>query len=311
MNVSKKKWLSLLYALPALLALALFLYAPARYAACVREGVSLWAVSVLPSVFPFLFLTAILSDMRVFRAFSRRISPFFERVFNISGTGGGILLLSVLSGYPVGARTVADCSARGALAKEELFRLSCLCSTTGPVFLAGVVGGAMFSDPRLGWLMLLCHLCAVLGVGLVLRIRTPRIRVQTPPPAAQNGKGIFDVVYGAIVSVLCVGGSIALFACFSQMSVDLLHLNPNGLPAALVRGLMEMTTGCSLLSAEVTPLSLSLCCFFVTFGGMCVLMQQLTYLAPLGVNSLKFILVKSIQGVLAAALCYLLALFLL
>lgn len=311
MNVSRKKWLSLLYALPALLALALFLYAPARYAACVREGVSLWAVSVLPSVFPFLFLTAILSDMRVFRAFSRRISPFFERVFNISGTGGGILLLSVLSGYPVGARTVADCSARGALAKEELFRLSCLCSTTGPVFLAGVVGGAMFSDPRLGWLMLLCHLCAVLGVGLVLRIRTPRIRVQTPPPAAQNGKGIFDVVYGAIVSVLCVGGSIALFACFSQMSVDLLHLDPNGLPAALVRGLMEMTTGCSLLSAETTPLSLSLCCFFVTFGGMCVLMQQLTYLAPLGVNSLKFILVKLIQGVLAAALCYLLALFLL
>ncbi len=299
-----------MYALPVLVALALFLYAPARYAACVREGVSLWAVSVLPSVFPFLFLTAILSDMRAFRAFSRRISPFFVRVFNISGTGGSILLLSVLSGYPVGARTVASCREKNALAEGELFRLSCLCSTTGPVFLAGVVGGAMFSDARLGWLMLLCHLCAVLGTGLILRIRTPRIRAFTPPPAAKN-TGIFDYIYNAVISILCVGGSIALFACFSQMSVDLLRLDPDGLPAAIVRGLTEMTTGCSLLSANATPLSLSLCCFFVTFGGMCVLTQQLAYLAPLGVPPLKFILVKFVQGVLASALCYLLALFLL
>lgn len=303
MNVTAKKLFSLLRVLPLLLALALFLHAPARYADCVRNGISLWAVSVLPSVFPFLFLTALLAKTRVFRTFSRKISPFFQRAFNVSGTGGSIFLLSVTSGYPVGARTIADACSAGALTKEELFRLSCLCSTTGPVFLVGVVGGAMFGKPNVGWLMMLCHVLAVAITCLFLRIRTPAIG-QPPAFSQKNGAQIFDIVYNAIVSALCVGGSIALFACFSQMTADVLHLQAGSLAEALVRGLMEMTTGCALLAENPSRLSLSLCCFFTTFGGLCVLMQQLAFLAPTGVKALPFVLVKAVQGMLAALLFY-------
>lgn len=285
------------------LAFFLFLHDSAKYTACVREGISLWAVSVLPSIFPFLFLTAILSGLNAFSAFSRRISPFFQRVFNVSGTGGSAFLLSVISGYPVGARTVADCHARGALAQGELFRLACLCSTTGPVFAVGVVGGAMLKNATLGLLLFACHLISVVAVSLLLRIRSPKIDRPPVRPVRQDVP-LFDSVYQSIVSVLCVGGSIALFACFSQMACDVMHLSAYPLLEAVVRGLLEMTTGCALLAATPSPLHVSLCCFFVTFGGLCVLLQQLAFLQPVGIKALPFLGVKLLQGVLSAALCF-------
>lgn len=303
MPASKKNLLSLLYALPLLLALVLFLSAPVKYADCVREGVSLWAVSVLPSVFPFLFLTGFLANTQAFQAFSRRIAPLAQRVFRVSGTGGSIFLLSALSGYPVGARTIADRCEKNAIPKEELFRLSCLCSTTGPVFLVGVVGGGMLKNTSLGWLMLLSHLLAVITVSFLLSLRAPKARLPIANiPSKSSSLG--GEVYSSVISVLCVGGSIALFACFSQMTADIFRLPESGLVTALVRGLMEMTTGCALLCREPTRLTLCLCCFLTTFGGLCVLVQQLAFLAPAGVKTLSFVAVKAVQGIVAAALFY-------
>ena len=292
------------------LAIALFLCAPVRYASCVREGVSLWAVSVLPSVFPFMFLTAALSRTKPFAAFSRRIAPVSGRALRISGTGAGIFFLAVLSGYPVGARTIGDYYKRNLLPREELFRLACLCSTCGPVFLIGVVGGGMAGDPALGALMLLCHLTSVLLISFLMSLRAKKPD-KTIPVLPQNDDGLFENIYSAVTAVLCVGGSIALFACFSQMIADLFRLSEGSLFTAVVRGLIEMTTGCALLCQTPTPLSLSLCCFLTAFGGACVLFQQLAFLMPTGVKPLPFVLVKFLQAVIAALLFYPLALFLL
>ena len=305
-----KKVISVISALALLFAIALFLISPVRYALCVREGISLWAVSVLPSVFPFLFLTAALSQTKPFAVFSRRIAPVSQKLFRISGTGAGIFLLSVLSGYPVGARTIADYEKNNLLPKEELFRLSCLCSTCGPVFLIGVVGGGMLNNALLGALMLLCHLTAVTLISFLLSRRAQKPTAR-PIPFARAKSGLFENIYSAVIAVLCVGGSIALFACFSQMLADIFRLNDASMLTALIRGLVEMTTGCNLLCKNPTPFSLSLCCFLTTFGGGCVLFQQLAFLTPTGIKPFPFILVKLTEGVLAAGLFYPLALLLL
>ena len=311
MNALRKNLLSLLGTLPVLLAIALFLCAPVKYAACVRDGVSLWAVSVLPSIFPFLFLTAILTKTRLFSAFSRRASPVTQRLFKLSGACGSIFFLSVLSGYPVGARTLSDCARAGAIPREELFRAACLSSTSGPVFLVGVVGGAMLQRPALGWLMLLCHLLGVMLVCFFLSLGTKKAPTAAPPPLFRKSETLlYDSLYSAVISVLCVGGSIALFACFSQMACDLLPVG-DGLGAAVLKGLFEMTSGCAALTKDPTPLSLALCCFFITFGGLCVLMQQLAYLTGAGVKAAPFMLVKLVQGLIAGGLCYLLSLLVL
>ncbi len=286
----QKAFKAALCALPVCLAMALFLISPARYIGSVRQGISLWAVNVLPAVFPFLFLTSVLTETRAFAGFSRRLSPA-AKLFRVSGAGGSVAILAAVSGYPVGARMTAGLK----LPRGELFRTAALSSTSGPVFLVGTVGSAMFGRPAYGWLLLLCHFLAVWTVCFFLRIGAPKPS-SLPLPRGERGD-----MTSAVLSVLCVGGSIALFSAFGQMLSDLLPLGETG--GTVLRGLVEMTTGCGLAAGYAPSLALPLCAFFVTFGGACVLFQQLLFLAPAGVKPLPFLAVKFVQGMLAGALC--------
>lgn len=306
-----KKTLSFLLTLILIFTFAVFLSAPAKYAESITKGISLWAISVLPATFPLLFLTSLITEQIAFRKCSAKMAPVTKKLFRISGTGGSIALLSVFSGYPVGARSLLNLYETSPYPRDEGFRLSCLASTSGPSFIVGVVGSMMFESAKAGWLMFLSHLIAVFFVCFLLRF-TARTQTETTSRVLkQNNGSLFDKIWSSVVSVLCVGGLIAIFSCFSDMLTDIgvfSVASAFGGHAAyaegVLRGLMEMTTGCAELSAIRTPLSVALSCFLITFGGLCVLLQQLSFLLPTGVKAAPFIFVKFLQAILAGTVCY-------
>ncbi len=279
--------------------MALLLAFPARYGKCVLDGLTLWALTVLPATLPFLFLAPLFTGLKAFSALSEKLSPLFCRIFRISGAGGCAALLSAISGYPVGAKTVGGLYACGKIGKEESFRVAAAATTTGPAFLVGAVGGGMFQSAAIGWLLFFCHLFGVWSVCFLLARRA------APPPRtvlSRKTVSVGDALSGAVTSALFVGGAIALFYVFGAMLCDLLPpLHP--LAEGTVRGVLEMTAGCAALSAHVSPLSLALCCFLVTFGGLCVLTQQIALLGET-VKPLPFLGVKFAQAAVAGALCF-------
>lgn len=109
----------------------------------------------------------------LFSRLSKGLAPLFSRLFGISGAGGCAALLSVLSGYPAGAKTVERLCEQGLLARDERLRCACLASTSGPAFLVGVAGAAMAGDPALGWLLFASHLAGVFGVSFLLGRKNP------------------------------------------------------------------------------------------------------------------------------------------
>ena len=160
--------------LPAALLSALLLFllcllftAPARYAEACIQGMALWAKAVLPALFPFLILTGLLTKLGAAQKLADRLSPLTEKI-GLPGSAAYCLLVSLLSGYPVGSRTVADLYKGGAITREQAKRMSVLCSTSGPMFLVGSVGGAMFGSAAAGAVLLAVHLLAVIGVYLAL-----------------------------------------------------------------------------------------------------------------------------------------------
>ena len=304
MNQTLKKIPAILLALLTPAAMILFLAFPARYTSCVRDGVTLWAVCVLPATFPFLFLTALFRRQSLYPRLLKVSSPVAGKLFRVSGAGGCAAVLSALSGYPVGAREVFDLYRSGQIQREESFRLACLCSTSGPMFLVGGVGSGILHSPTLGWIMLFSHLFSVWTVCFFLRFtgKRPSTKPALVPP---RGGDLYEHIYSSVISILCVGGSIALFYTFAQMASDALALvGVSGQAAAFLAGLFEMTTGCKLFSSGANALSAGACAFFVTFGGLCVLVQQIAYLNRAGVKTLPFVGVKLLQGVLSFALCF-------
>lgn len=166
-NLRRRRLPAALLSVLLLFLLCLLLTAPARYAEACIQGMALWAKAVLPALFPFLILTGLLTKLGAAQKLADRLSPLTEKI-GLPGSAAYCLLVSLLSGYPVGSRTVADLYKGGAITREQAKRMSVLCSTSGPMFLVGSVGGAMFGSAAAGAVLLAAHLLAVIGVYLAL-----------------------------------------------------------------------------------------------------------------------------------------------
>ena len=327
-----------LYAVACAAALLLLLaLRPQRYAAACAEGIALWAKVVLPALFPFLVLTAWIARSGMIVGLGRKLSPLLRRC-GLPAASAGAFLLSIVSGYPVGSRVVADLQRRGEIGRADAERLSILCSTSGPMFILGSVGSAMFGGGKAGAVLLTAHLFGVLAIALpVLLFRKRSAAAEpSPSPAAQRSAArairapqarapsdtLGETVREAVLSVLCVGGFIALANVALCAAEDLLLLAPPRALAELclrpfgaqacaegiVYGLIEATRGCAALAAADAA-GLPFAAFAITFGGASILAQQLAFLRPVGVRAGRFIAVKAAQGCAAALFCALLLAF--
>lgn len=285
---------------------AVFLSSPARFGQSVLNGLMLWLTAIVPTALPLLVVLSLMVRSPAFLSLTRRLSPFAEKLFRIPGAGAGAMLLSLLSGYPAGARTVAELASEGRLQKGDVFYTACLASTSGPAFCLGAAA-AMFGSPAAGMVLFGSHLLAVWSAGFLLPRLTRHKANPMPPPLPKAREPFSALLISAVQAVLSVGALIALFFCLKEMLFSILP-PLSGYGEGVLSGLLEVTAGVSALANLKTPLSLALAAAEVSFGGLCVNAQQLSFLAGTGVKMLPFLLVKCAHGLLAFAFCYPLAL---
>ena len=285
---------------------AVFLSSPARFGQSVLNGLMLWLTAIVPTALPLLVVLSLMVRSPAFLSLTRRLSPFAEKLFRIPGAGAGAMLLSLLSGYPAGARTVAELASEGRLQKGDVFYTACLASTSGPAFCLGAAA-AMFGSPAAGMVLFSSHLLAVWSAGFLLPRLTRHKAEPAPPPLPKAREPFSALLISAVQAVLSVGALIALFFCLKEMLFSILP-PLSGYGEGVLSGLLEVTAGVSALANLKTPLSLALAAAEVSFGGLCVNAQQLSFLAGTGVKMLPFLLVKCAHGLLAFAFCYPLAL---
>lgn len=320
---SAKSVRSVLSALPraafaaGLIAFALlFAVFPDRYVPVCLDGIALWALNVLPAVFPFLFVSSLLRLTGGAEKVSRFFSPLSRALFAAGGESDYCLFMSLLSGYPVGASLVASYRREGGAGLRETEILACTCSVSGPLFVLGSVGAGMFGDKKTGFLILAAHLLSALLSGILLRFLLPRRPEATAKHArAKERLSLSDGVQRAAVTAIGAGGCIAVFYVLSAMLSDFGILAPlQGLlgkipPLApyaegLTKGLVEMTGGCLAVAGQ-GELAPACCAFLVTLGGASLLFQQIVCLRPAGVRISLFLAVKFLQAVAAFFLCLL------
>lgn len=287
---------------------AIIIY-PERYVTKCFEGFALWAECVLPSLFPFMVIALIFIKTGMA---SKAALPLqkLTRPFNLPPPAAVCFVLSAISGYPAGSRTVAEFYSDGELDGNDCKKLAPLCSTSGPLFIIGSVGFKMFGDKTLGMKLFVAHIAAVLAIGLIYcRICKKSGNIPAKPRVATENI-LYECFYGAVISVAVAGGFIAFFYVLAQFLRDFYLFAPlewffklflDGAEAdALCAGLAEVTTGCRLIAAAPSARRGALAGFVVTFGGASVLAQQLGYLSRTGVSAAKFVFVKFLQAVLCA-----------
>jgi sporulation integral membrane protein YlbJ len=315
---------------PVILLAAIFMAAiivrPDRYMASVLSGLKIFTFSVLPALFPFFFFTKVLTSLGVAHTLGAGIEKPLAKLYNAPPVIGYIMVMSMLCGYPTGAKLVSDCYKSGLIDLDDVQFAAAYCSTGGPIFILGTIGSVALGDKMIGAVILLSHYTAALLNGFVFRRKTANknrslIRAQLSP---QSDNLLHECVYESIFGVLLVGGYIALFGLITDILIDikaeraflsavgLVGVAPN-MAKALFSAFFEMTKGSFMLAAlELSRAAkAALLTGIISFGGMCVGLQSLAFLSKCGVSPLKYFTAKASQAVIGIIVALLLGLILL
>ncbi len=261
--------------------LANMLISPAKYIQCSLDGISAWAFNVLPSVLPFMFFTKVLSSLDTMSALTRPFSPLSKKIFKTPPISVYAFFMAILSGYPVGSKMVSDLFLQGKITKEDAFKMSSFCSTSGPMFIVGAVGIGMFKSATVGYVLFISHVLGAILNGLVYRNFKLKESAQNSQPLEEDKKSfdLSEIVLNSTNSILAVGCIITIFFIVIECFSPLFSLFGSE-TSAFLQGIVEITKGClSLSQLPNVKLAVILCSFVISFGGISTVLQSLTMLS--------------------------------
>lgn len=165
----KPQYRDLFLGVGLLCATAALLHWPQESMAAVREGLNLCGNVILPSLFPFFVLSALIVELGLSQYLGKLLEPVMRPLFHLNGSCACALAMGFIGGYPVGARTAINLYQNGQCTKTEAERLLAFCNNSGPAFILGVVGAGVFGSSQVGLILYFTHVCASLLVGLIFR----------------------------------------------------------------------------------------------------------------------------------------------
>lgn len=293
---------------------------PQKYVAACFEGFSIWAESVLPSLFPFMIVTAILMKTGAAEVASKPFIRVCGRL-KLPPAAAPLFAMSVCSGYPAGSRMVSEYYSGGLISESDCKKLAPMCSVAGPLFITGTVGYKAFGGGTVGIKLMCACLISVISTSLLycLLSKDKPDSVKPLPLAVRQKDVLYDSFYGAVIAVCLAGAYIAFFFTLSRVLSDFKLLSPLSFAlspvlgkecaTAFVSGLCEATGGCFALARAGGFFALPLAGFLITFGGASIIAQQAAYLNKCKVSTGFFTLFKLVQGVICFALLCLFSLF--
>lgn len=296
-----------------------------------KDGLLLWAFSVVPSLLPFFIATELLAYTPIVSVLGRLLNRFMRPIFNVPGEGAFALIMGIISGYPVGAKIVSNFKKQGICTSEECERLLSFTNNSGPLFIIGTVGVSLFSSSAIGLKLFLVHLFSCLLVGFLFRwwkysknsFSNKRSSASTINYVGFNNLGtvLSASIQSAIHSVVVIGGFVVLFSVIVSMlnsskilNIFCTFLNPclNILKVpviysgSIITGIIEVTNGVKLAALDSSPFSIIICSFLLGFGGISVLLQVLSITSEAKISIKPYILGKFLQACFSAIFMYLL-----
>ena len=243
-----------------------------------QQGIGLCLYTVVPTLFPFLFLSVFLTGS-VFGSDLRWLRPI-RRILPVPEGAETIWLTGLLGGYPVGAQCVNQAYEAGQLARSEAQRMLAFCNACGPAFLFGMIG-SLFEEIWVPWALWGIHITSALAIAWILPCRSHKIPLPPCSPRRTHVGSLVSALQQTVRIMGTIGGWVILFRIGIQfLERWILWILPlEG--QVLISGLLELANGCIALQRfDAAGTRFVLCAGFCGFGGVCVLMQTWSVLSP-------------------------------
>lgn len=289
----------------------------------IKNGIDLCANTLIPSLFPFMMLASFIVTSDIFEKPNPILSKITEKLFYLPGYTYPTIIMSFIGGYPVGAKMVKTLYEKSKINDEQLNRMMCFCTNSGPAFTISLLGETILKNKAIGLIIFLVQITAGITVGIVCGIKakysgkifyisknnncSKKINIQ---------ESLVESVYSTCESLMQMCAIIVLFTTiihllnslniFELIASNLLkvsNINPNLKMISI--SALEITYGCAYTASHFIPCSVT--AFAIGYGGFCTHLQITSILKKTEFKYTKFFLFRLINALFSATIIYLIS----
>ena len=286
-----------------LLSLAALLIFPKEVRNGGSNGWYLCIQVLIPSLFPFTVLSDFAARCGVLSRIPKPLGFLTEKIFALPREALAVILLSLIGGYPVGAKSIRTLFDSGTINKNDAQRLSLFCVASGPGFLLTYLGGVMLGSLKTGYILLASQTLAVVALGIGSRFMRENKSVtfkKAATPLASAGDCLVISVYESVRTMASMCGLVILFSALAEIYLSLIKSKEFLKPLA---AFLEITTGSKILAENASPVLIA---FFTGFGGLCVHLQIFSILKGMEIPKLRFMVFRATEGLLCGLFTFIL-----
>lgn len=269
-----------------------------------KQGVDIVFNMLLPSLFCFMILSNFIMKTRLSEIVALPFEKFFGKLFHLNKRECAIFILSLIGGYPIGAKLIASSFENGEISKEKSESLLSFFINCGPAFLISGVGAGLFGNSKLGLVIYISEVISAFFVGIIATRGFHNSEEKIKTSQHNVGTALCESVEGATKTMITIGA----YSIFFSAVLPLLNLILEKLPKPVFQiasGLLEVTNGCFSLNTENALSALLFITLFTSFGGVCVIFQLISILEGSGLSLKKFLKLRGLYVSLSLALVYL------
>ncbi len=280
---------------------------------CIKNTITVFLESVMPSLFPFILFTNIIISCDV----SKIINSIFKKNGNLLYAG----IIGFLCGYPMGAKATYSLYSENKISKKTANFLMSFANNCNPIFIISTIGICVLNNMYLGILLLFSHYLAALIICIINFTHNNIIHENANFSNSfkeNNGKklhkSMFESIDLSIKSTFITLGNILAFIIifnlvFSVIETVLIKLNISKNIIYTLSGLFEVTNGTRLFFLNTNfnfNLTIAIISFMLSFSGFSIIFQIYSCIYKIPIKLWHLIKYKLIQGIISGIITYLL-----
>ena len=268
-----------------------------------KTGLILCSRMVIPSLFPFMVISELIVKSGLGNIIGNILGYPIEKVFGISRSSSCAVLMGILCGFPIGAKTIVSLLDNQEIDEKEASQLLTFCNNPSSGFIISAIGVSLYSNKKIGIILYIITIVNAILIGIIQNYLSP------PNHAAHNHKSkkllpITSIFTTAVINssygIIYVCGYVVFFSaiigCLSRM---LSPLKLSDITLSLIYGFLELSGGVSLsANLGITTLGLCLTAFIIGWSGLSVHFQVISVCSKYNILFKNYFIAKFFHAIM-------------
>ncbi len=267
----------------------------------VNKGLLISANVIIPSLFPFTVCVLLLIKSKI-SVKNKFLNNLTFRLFGFNFDIFIIFILSLIGGYPVGAKLISELYSQKLINKTAANIMLIYCVNAGPAFILSAVGRGMFSSYLIGVILLFSHIFSSVLMAIFLSVKLKKIKFNTVAPI--HTKPFSEILVTSVADAASSMLQICSFiVVFSALNSYLEYFLKNYSIINRLTYFVEVTSGITKTN------NIIFVSFLLGFSGASIWFQIFSITKDLKIKYLYFISGRFFHGTISSIITFVLLKF--